>query len=100
MMSEALEAEQKTNPQGDPITSVAAPKPTETGARKEPHAEAKRQKIVSPEYLFLEAPRTQEFITGSESAKEAVRRSNVDPAIAYRITPQSGTLPRTRVLHA
>ena len=25
-MSEALEAEQKTNPQGDPITSVAAPK--------------------------------------------------------------------------
>ena len=26
-MSEALEAEQKTNPQGDPITSVAAPKP-------------------------------------------------------------------------
>ena len=25
-MSEALEAQQKTNPQGDPITSVAAPK--------------------------------------------------------------------------
>ena len=49
-MSEALEAEQKTNPQGDPITSVAAPKPVETaGARKDPHAEAKRQKVVTPE---------------------------------------------------
>ena len=46
-MSEALEAEQKTNPQGDPITSVAAPKP-ETGARKDPHAEAKRQKVATP----------------------------------------------------
>src|SRR5437016_6205844 len=99
MMSEALEAEQKTNPQGDPITSVAAPKPTETGARKDPHAEAKRQKIVSPEYLFLEAPRTKEFITGSESAKEAVRRSNVDLAIAYPITPQSETMQLIGVLY-
>ena len=52
-MSEALEAEQKTNPQGDPITSVAAPKPVEAaGARKDPHAEAKRQKVVTPEYLL------------------------------------------------
>src|SRR5437899_3968234 len=99
MMSEALEAEQKTNPQGDPITSVAAPKPTETGARKDPHAEAKRQKTVSPEYLFLEAPRTKEFITGSESAKEAVRRSNVDLAIAYPITPQSETMQLIGVLY-
>src|SRR2546426_12264 len=100
MMSEALEAEQKTNPQGDPITSVAAPKPTETTAtRKDPHAEAKRQKIVSPEYLFLEAPRTKEFITGSESAKEAVRRSNVDLAIAYPITPQSETMQLIGVLY-
>ena len=40
-MSEALESEQKTNPQGDPITSVAAPK---SDAKKDPHAEAKRQK--------------------------------------------------------
>ena len=42
-MSEALEAEQKTNPQGDPITSVAVPKPVEGAGRKDPHAEAKRQ---------------------------------------------------------
>jgi pyruvate ferredoxin oxidoreductase alpha subunit len=84
-MSEALEAEQKTNPQGDPITSVAPPPPP-SAARKDPHAEAKRQRVVSPEYLFLEAPRTKEFITGSEAAKEAIRRSNVDLAIAYPIT--------------
>src|SRR6478609_5847957 len=99
MMSEALEAEQKTNPQGDPITSVAAPKPTETSARKDPHAEAKRQRVVTPEYLFLEAPRTKEFITGSEAAKEAVRRSNVDLAIAYPITPQSETMQLIGVLY-
>ena len=99
-MSEALEAEQKTNPQGDPITSVAAPKPAETAAaRKDPHAEAKRQKVVTPEYLFLEAPRTKEFITGSEAAKEAVRRSNVDLAIAYPITPQSETMQLIGVLY-
>ena len=35
-MSEALEAEQKTNPQGDPITSVAAPKPAETTHKEGP----------------------------------------------------------------
>src|ERR1051325_1732037 len=94
-MSEALEAEQKTNPQGDPITSVAAPKADLTGGRKDPHAEAKRQKVVTPEYMFLEAPRTKEIITGSEAAKEAVRRSSVDLAIAYPITPQSETMQRS-----
>jgi len=82
-MSESLEAEVKTNPQGDPITSVAAPK---VEAKKDPHAEAKKQTVVSPEYLFLEAPRKRKFITGSEAAKEAVRRSNVDFAVAYPIS--------------
>ena len=95
-MSEALESEQKTNPQGDPITSVAAPK---SEAKKDPHAEAKRQKVVTPEYMFLEAPRTKEFITGSEAAKEAVRRSNVDISIAYPITPQSETMQLIGVLY-
>jgi Pyruvate:ferredoxin oxidoreductase and related 2-oxoacid:ferredoxin oxidoreductases, alpha subunit len=98
-MSEALEAEQKTNPQGDPITSVAAPKADLTSGRKDPHAEAKRQKVVTPEYMFLEAPRTKEFITGSEAAKEAVRRSSVDLAIAYPITPQSETMQLIGVLY-
>ena len=84
-MSDALESEVKTNPQGDPITSAApAPSsaPATKGGRKDPHAAAKKQKIVTPEYMFLEAPREREFITGSECAKEAVRRSNVDMSIA------------------
>ena len=92
----SLEPEQKTNPQGDPITSVAAPKAVE---KKDPHAEAKQQKVVTPEYLFSEAPRTREFITGSESAKEAVRRSNVDFSVAYPITPQSETMQLIGVLY-
>jgi pyruvate ferredoxin oxidoreductase alpha subunit len=95
-MSEALESEVKTNPQGDPITSVTAPK---AEAKKDPHAEAKKQKVVTPEYMFLEAPRTREFITGSEAAKEAVRRSNVDVSIAYPITPQSETMQLIGVLY-
>jgi pyruvate ferredoxin oxidoreductase alpha subunit len=95
-MSESLETEVKTNPQGDPITSVAAPK---VEGKKDPHAEAKKQKVVSPEYLFLEAPRKREFITGSEAAKEAVRRSNVDFAVAYPITPQSETMQLIGVLY-
>src|SRR5688500_5444389 len=96
MMSEALEPQQKTNPQGDPITSVSAPK---ADGKKDPHADAKRQKVVTPEYMFLEAPRTKEFITGSEAAKEAIRRSNVDLAIAYPITPQSETMQLVGVLY-
>lgn len=95
-MSEALEPKQKTNPQGDPATSVSAPK---VEAKKDPHADAKRQKVVTPEYMFLEAPRTKEFITGSEAAKEAIRRSNVDLAIAYPITPQSETMQLVGVLY-
>ncbi len=95
-MSESLETEVKTNPQGDPITSVAAPK---VEGKKDPHAEAKKQAVVTPEYLFLEAPRNREFITGSEAAKEAVRRSNVDFAVAYPITPQSETMQLIGVLY-
>ena len=96
-MSESLETEVKTNPQGDPITS--APAPSSTPGKKDPHAEAKRQKEVSPEYMFFEAPREREFITGSEAAKEAVRRSNVDMSVAYPITPQSETLQLIGVLY-
>jgi pyruvate ferredoxin oxidoreductase alpha subunit len=97
MMSESLDTAVKTNPQGDPITSVAAPKPTEV--KKDPHAEAKKQRVVTPEYMFFEAKRTKEFITGSEAAKEAVRRSNVDLSIAYPITPQSETMQLIGVLY-
>lgn len=95
-MSEALDPKQKTGTQAEPATSVSAPKPQ---VKQDPHAAAKQQKVVTPEYLFLEAPRTKEFITGSEAAKEAIRRSNVDLAIAYPITPQSETMQLVGVLY-
>ena len=49
--------------------------------------------------MFLRSAGTKEFITGSEAAKEAVRRSNVDLAIAYPITPQSETMQLIGVLY-
>jgi len=94
-MSESSETEQKTNPQGDPITSAAVK--TEPG--KDPHAEAKKQRVVTPEYLFFEAPRERVFITGSEAGKEAIRRANVDFSVAYPITPQSETMQLIGVLY-
>jgi pyruvate ferredoxin oxidoreductase alpha subunit len=93
-MSEALEDEVKTNPQGDVISAVAEP----------PKAESKKgaaaQKVVDPDYLILHAPREKTFITGSEAAKEAIRRSNVDIAISYPITPQSETMQQVGYLYA
>ncbi len=50
------------------------------------------QRVVDPEYLLLEAPRERKFITGSQAFAEAVKRANVDIAIAYPITPQSETM--------
>ncbi len=47
---------------------------------------------VEPSYLFNEAKREKMFITGSEAVKEAVRRSNVNIAISYPITPQSESM--------
>ncbi|MBS3984473.1 MAG: hypothetical protein KGZ66_02580 [Selenomonadales bacterium] len=58
------------------------------------------QRVVTPEHLLFEAPRTKAFITGSEAASEAVRRANVDIAIAYPITPQSETMERVGNLYA
>ena len=94
-MSE-MEPEQKTNPQGDVISTTVAVK-SEVG--KDPHAEAKKQRVVTPEYFFFEAPRERLFITGSEAGKEAVRRANVDFSIAYPITPQSETMQLIGVLY-
>lgn len=89
------EPEQKTNPQGDPITSSAV----KVVAGVDPHAEAKKQRVVTPEYLFFEAPRERQFITGSEAGKEAIRRANVDFSVAYPITPQSETMQLIGVLY-
>ncbi len=93
-MSEGLEEEVKTNPQGDVITTAPSP-PKETGKKG-----AAAQRVVSPDYLILEAPREKTFITGSEAAKEAIRRSNVDIAISYPITPQSETMQQVGYLYA
>jgi len=51
-----------------------------------------RQKVVEPEYLFFQAEREKKFINGSEAVKEAIKRANVDMAIAYPITPQSESM--------
>ena len=47
------------------------------------------QKVVDPEYMFNRAPREKKFLIGNEAVAEAVKRANVDIAIAYPITPQS-----------
>ncbi len=47
------------------------------------------QKVVDTDYLLLSAPREKKFITGAQAMAEAVKRANVDVAIAYPITPQS-----------
>lgn len=57
------------------------------------------QKVVSPEEMFFELPREKQFITGSEAAREAIRRSNVDVAISYPITPQSETMQQAGYLY-
>jgi len=47
------------------------------------------KKLVDMNYLLKEAPREKHFITGAQAMAEAVKRANVDMAIAYPITPQS-----------
>ncbi|AAC07184.1 transketolase C-terminal domain-containing protein [Aquifex aeolicus] len=58
------------------------------------------QRVVEPDYLLLEAPREKKFITGSQAFAEAVKRANVDVAIAYPITPQSETMHLVGDLYA
>jgi len=58
------------------------------------------QRVVDPEYLIFEAPREKKFITGSQAFAEAVKRANVDIAIAYPITPQSETMHLVGDLYA
>lgn len=53
---------------------------------------AKNLKEVSTEYMLFEAQREEQFMTGSEAVREAIRRANVDMAIAYPITPQSESM--------
>lgn len=50
------------------------------------------QEERTPDDLLFRAPREASYITGSEAVAEAVRRANVDMAIAYPITPQSESM--------
>lgn len=68
-------------------------------APKEKIRKGDLQKVVTPEYMFFEAPRETQFITGSEAAREAIRRANVDIAISYPITPQSETMQQAGYLY-
>ncbi|MBT4375100.1 MAG: ferredoxin oxidoreductase [Nitrospina sp.] len=43
-------------------------------------------------------PKETIFMTGSEAARESIRRANVDMAIAYPITPQSETMQQVGYL--
>jgi pyruvate ferredoxin oxidoreductase alpha subunit len=58
------------------------------------------QRVVEPAHLFFEAERAPAFITGSEAVAEAVKRANVDMAIAYPITPQSESMHLVGDLYA
>ncbi len=57
-------------------------------------------KPVSTEHLLRECQREEMFITGSEAVKEAIRRANVDIAVAYPITPQSESMHLVGDLYA
>jgi pyruvate ferredoxin oxidoreductase alpha subunit len=58
------------------------------------------QKVVDPEYLFFQSERSKLFITGSEAVGEAIKRANVELAIAYPITPQSESMHLVGDLYA
>jgi pyruvate ferredoxin oxidoreductase alpha subunit len=57
------------------------------------------REAVGADSLFT-APRQQSFITGSEAVSEAIKRANVDMAIAYPITPQSESMHLVGDLYA
>ena len=54
--------------------------------------EETKQRPVDAHELLFEVKRTPAFITGSEAVMEAIKRANVDMAIAYPITPQSESM--------
>ncbi|MDR0307148.1 MAG: hypothetical protein LBI42_09970 [Chitinispirillales bacterium] len=58
------------------------------------------QKSVGAYNLLFEAERERAFITGSEAVSEAVKRANIDMAIAYPITPQSESMHLVGDLYA
>jgi pyruvate ferredoxin oxidoreductase alpha subunit len=59
-----------------------------------------KQMIVTADHMFFEASREEAFITGSEAVMEAIKRANVDMAIAFPITPQSESMHLVGDLYA
>jgi len=59
-----------------------------------------KQKEVDLNHLLKKSKREKHFITGSEAVKEAIKRANVDIAIAYPITPQSESMHLVGDLYA
>lgn len=57
------------------------------------------QKVVSADDILNKLPKETHFITGSEAARESIRRANVDVAISYPITPQSETMQQAGYLY-
>lgn len=97
------EVKESTEPhvrKDDPRSHVISDPAPKTEDIEEAKKGAAAQRVVDPDYLFLEAPREKEFITGSEAAKESIRRANLDIAIAYPITPQSETMQQVGYLYA
>ncbi|MFQ5587831.1 MAG: ferredoxin oxidoreductase, partial [Nitrospiria bacterium] len=100
MSEEVKEAAEPHVRNDDPRAHViSGPPPTQEEVEEEKKGAA-AQRVADPDYLLVDAPREKEFITGSEAAKEAVRRANVDIAIAYPITPQSETMQQVGYLYA
>ena len=60
---------------------------------------SEKQKVVDPMEMFHKLPREKQFITGSEAARESMRRANIDVAIAYPITPQSESMQQAGYLY-
>ncbi|MBC8288244.1 MAG: ferredoxin oxidoreductase [Nitrospinae bacterium] len=58
-----------------------------------------KQTVVDPMEMFHKLPREKLFITGSEAARECMRRANIDIAIAYPITPQSESMQQAGYLY-
>ena len=58
------------------------------------------RKVVTGDHLLFNAPRRENFITGSEAVAEAIKRANVDMAVAYPITPQSESMHLVGDLYA
>ncbi len=58
------------------------------------------QRVADADYLLLETPRENRFITGSEAVAEAIKRANIDIAVAFPITPQSESMHLIGELYA